>query len=98
MYDYFFHEWVEKDLLNLDGSAKKLFLKILEKIRKNPEIWKNLWNVWWIDLTWFKKIYFDWKKKRVVYKVNDKKVCIYVISVWKREKMEVYKKAFLRKN
>ena len=96
MYDYKFYKWVEKELLKLDWKLQKLFLKALNKIRKNPKIWKNLWNKAWNNLTWLKKIYFSWKKMRMVYKIEDDKLVILIVSVWKREKMEVYKKAGLR--
>lgn len=92
-----FHKEVEKDLKKLDNSSRELFVKTITKIRNSPELWKDLWNKGWIDLSGYKKMYFDGKKKRIVYKVQEKEIIVYVISVWKREDMDVYREAFKRK-
>jgi mRNA interferase RelE/StbE len=55
-----------------------------------------LWNKLWINLCWFKKIYFANKKYRIVYKIIKEEITIYIISIWKREDMKVYKDAYNR--
>ena len=97
MYKAIFHKDVEKDLSKLDHGSRALFLKTLAKILHSPELWKDLWNKGWIDLSGYKKMYFDGKKKRIVYKVQEQEIIVYVISVGKREDMDVYREAFKRK-
>ncbi|OIP53573.1 hypothetical protein AUK10_02280 [Candidatus Gracilibacteria bacterium CG2_30_37_12] len=97
MYSVKFHKEVEKDLEKLDATSRILFTKTLGKILQSPELGKDLRNTGGIDLSGYKKMYFDGKKKRIVYKVKEKEVIVYIISVGKREKMDVYKEAFKRK-
>lgn len=97
MYSVKFHKEVEEDLEKLDKTSRVLFIKTLRKICQSPELWKDLRNTWGIDLSGYKKMYFDGKKKRIVYKIQEQEVIVYVISVGKREKMDVYKEAFKRK-
>lgn len=97
MYSVKFYKEVEKDLEKLDKTSRELFIKTFRKICQSPELWKDLRNTWGIDLSRYKKIYFDGKKKRIVYKIQEQEVIVYVISVGKREKMDVYKEAFKRK-
>jgi mRNA interferase RelE/StbE len=49
-----------------------------------------------IDLSGLRKIYIDNKKVRIVYKIIEDKIKIFVVAVGKREDMEVYKKASSR--
>jgi mRNA interferase RelE/StbE len=46
-----------------------------------------------MDLTGFRKVYVDNKRVRIVYKIIDKKLQIFIVTVGKRDDMEVYKKA-----
>lgn len=96
MYKIKFHKDIRIDLKKLDKSVLTLFEKALKKIWKSPELWKELWNKQGIDLSWYKKIYFASKKYRIVYKIDNNQIKIYVVSVWKRENMNVYKQAFER--
>jgi mRNA-degrading endonuclease RelE of RelBE toxin-antitoxin system len=41
-------------------------------------------------------MYFWNKKYRIVYNINNNDVIIYIISIWKRENMKVYKDAHSR--
>ena len=80
------------DTKKLDKTVQSQIFKKLQKISKNPKIWKDLsWN-----LTWYKKVYVDKKKIRIIYKVIDDKIEILVIAIWKRENKRVYKSAFNR--
>lgn len=96
MYKLKLHKNIEKDLKKLDKSILILFEKKLKQILKSPELWIKLWNKNGLDLTWYNKIYFANKKYRIVYKIENKEICIYVVSVWKRENMKVYKTALER--
>jgi len=95
-YKVLFHKNIEKDLRKLDKSILIFFEKKLKQIIKNPKIWIDLWNKLWIDLSWFKKVYFANKKYRIVYKIEKEKILVYIISVWKRENLKVYKEAYRR--
>jgi len=96
MYNLSFHKLVNWDLAKLGQSVKIKVFKKLNQIIKNPEIWKDLWNRWWLDLAWYKKVYVDNKKIRIVYKIIDDKIEVLVITIWKREDKKVYKEAFRR--
>lgn len=96
MYKLKFHPLIKKDLQKLDKQSQILLTKKLKQVLFSPELWKDLWNIANINLTWYKKIYFNSKKMRIVYKVQNHELIIYVISVWKRDNMEVYKKALER--
>ena len=96
MYKLKLHKNIEKDLRKIDNSILILFEKKLKQILKSPELGIKLWNKNWLDLTWYHKIYFANKKYRIVYKIEEKEIYIYVVSVWKREKMKVYKTALER--
>lgn len=92
MFKIIFHPEVDSDLKNFDQNFKNLIFKKLEKIKNNPEIWKDLWNKNWMDLSGLKKVYLDRKKIRIVYQILNEKLIIFIVWIWKREKMEIYKK------
>jgi len=96
MYDFKFYEEAEKDLKKLNNSVKKLFVKKLTQIIKNPEIGKNLGNKNNLNLAGLKKVYFDNKKYRIVYEIKDKEIIIHIIAIGKRDDMKVYKQANIR--
>ncbi len=97
MFDYKFHVEAQKELKKLDNSIQKLFVKSLKKILENPNIGIELGNKYGMDLTGYKKLYFDKKRYKIVYKVVEQEILIYIIAVGKRDKMDVYKKASERK-
>ena len=93
MYELKFHPEAKKDLESLDGRRQQLFLKTLKKILKSPQLGEQLGNKANLDLRGFRKIYFDNKKARIVYKVVDDELILFIIAIGKRDDMEVYKKA-----
>ncbi len=94
MYNIKYEAKVENDLKKIDQSLRIQIFKKIEKISINPEIWDNLtWN-----LVWYKKVYVNSKKIRIVYKIIDDKIEILIIVIGKRENEKVYKDAFKRIN
>lgn len=93
MYTIRFHEDVKKDLKILGQSITALVLKKLQKIAQNPLIGDALGNKANNNLAGFRKVYVDNKRVRVVYKIIDDKIEIFVVAIGKRDSMEVYKKA-----
>ena len=92
MYNIKYEAKVENDLKKIDQSLRIQIFKKIEKISINPEIWDNLtWN-----LVWYKKVYVNNKKIRIVYKIIDDKIEILIIVIGKRENEKVYKDAFKR--
>lgn len=73
-----------------------MVFKKLKKIAQNPIIGIDLGNKAKMNLTGYKKVYVDKKKVRIVYKIVEDKVVVYVIAVGKRNDMEVYEKALGR--
>jgi mRNA-degrading endonuclease RelE of RelBE toxin-antitoxin system len=47
-------------------------------------------------LVWYKKVYVNNKKIRIIYKVIDEKIEVLVIAIWKRENKKVYDDALKR--
>lgn len=95
-YNIEFHTEAKKELDNMDGRERILVLKQINKIGANPLIGKELGNKAGLDLTGFKKIYVDDRKIRIVYKVIQDQLIIYIVSIGKRENLDVYKRAFDR--
>ena len=93
MYDFKFHVEAEKELGKLNKSVQVLFTKTLKKILKSPELGIDLGNKNNLDLSGCKKMYFDNKRYRIVYKIIDDEVMIYLIAIGKRDKMDVYRNA-----
>lgn len=82
------------DFNSLDGSVKKLILKQLVKLERNPKYGDPLGNKAGINLEGYFKLYADKKQIRVIYEVIDH--VIKIISIDKREDMEVYRIALKR--
>jgi mRNA interferase RelE/StbE len=96
MHSIEYHEDINNDFKELDHSTTLLVLKKINKIAENPIIGKNLGNKANSNLSGFKKVYVDNKRVRIVYKIIDSKITIFVIAIGKRDDMAVYKKAALR--
>jgi mRNA interferase RelE/StbE len=88
-----FHEDVKKDLKTLGHSTTALVLKKLQKIAQDPLIGDELGNKANNNLAGFRKVYVENKRVRIVYKIINDKIEIFVVAVGKRDDMEVYKKA-----
>jgi len=93
MYNIVYHEKVEQDLKKLGNRVAVLVLKKIEKLALNPEIGQDLGNKNNLNLSGFKKIYVDNKKIRIVYKIIDDKIEVFIVAIGKRDDMEVYKLA-----
>jgi mRNA interferase RelE/StbE len=93
MYHIDYHEDVKKDFKELGHSITILALKKIEQIAKNPELGKELGNKANLNLSGFRKVYIDNKRVRIVYKIIENKITIFVVAVGKRDDMKVYKKA-----
>lgn len=93
MYAIEFHEDVSKDLKELGNSTTALVFKKLLKIAQNPLIGDDLGNKANNNLAGLRKVYVDNKRVRIVYKIIEDKIEVFVIAVGKRDGMEVYKKA-----
>lgn len=96
MYSVEYHPQLEQDLKELGHRTTQLVFKKLKKIAQNPIIGVDLGNKANMNLTGYKKVYVDKKKVRIVYKIIEEKIVIYVIAVGKRSDMEVYEKASKR--
>ena len=93
MYTIEYHQSVKDDLKNLGHVTALLVLKKIEKIAKNPMLGVELGNKANMDLSGYRKVYVDKKRVRIVYKIIDKKLQIFIVAAGKRDDMEVYQKA-----
>ena len=82
-------EDAKQDFKSLEGSQRKLVLKQLLKLEKNPYYGKPLGNKLGLDLTGYYKLYADKKKIRIIYTLETDTVKI--IAIDKREDLKVYK-------
>jgi len=83
-----------EDFKQLDGSQRKVVLKQLVKLERDPGYGKALGKKAGIDLTGFYKLYADKKRIRIVYTLEND--IIKIIAIDKREDMEVYRIAAKR--
>jgi mRNA interferase RelE/StbE len=97
MYELKYHPLIEEDLKQLNNSVRIEVFKKLEKVKKSPEIGKPLGNKNGLNLTGLKKVYVAKKQIRIVYEIVDKILVIKVITIGKRENMEVYTEAQRRR-
>lgn len=93
MYSIEYHPDLEQDFKELGHSISILVFKKLKKIAENPIIGVELGNKANMNLAGFKKVYVDKKRVRIVYKIIEDRVVVYVVAVGKRDDMEVYQKA-----
>ena len=98
IYSIDYHIEVEKDFKELGHSTTQIALKKIKKIAQNPAIGDDLGNKANLNLSGLKKVYVDNKRIRIVYKIIENKIQIFVITVGKRDDMDVYKKASSRIN
>ncbi len=82
------------DFNRLDGSVKKQVLKQFVKLERNPKYGAPLGNKAGINLEGYFKLYADKKRIRIIYEEIDH--VIKVITIDKREDMEVYRIALKR--
>jgi mRNA interferase RelE/StbE len=87
MYTVEFHEDVKKDLKELGHSTTALVLKKIQKISQNPLVGNELGNKANNNLVGFRKVYVENKRVRIVYKIIDDKIEIFIV-----DDMEVYRK------
>ncbi len=89
-YKIVFHEEAVKDLDNLDNSLKIFVLMQIKKLSENPELGDYLGNKAGMNLTGFRKLYLLKKKLRIVYKIVESELVVFIIAISKRDIGEVY--------
>ncbi|ROL56193.1 type II toxin-antitoxin system RelE/ParE family toxin [Bacteroidetes/Chlorobi group bacterium ChocPot_Mid] len=92
-YKIIFHPEAKKELEDLDGSVRIKVLKQIKKLKEKPELGDGLGNKAGIDLSGYRKMYADNKRVRIVYKILEEIIVVYIISIARREDMLVYVKA-----
>lgn len=97
MYEIKYHPLIEEDLKQLNNSVRIEVFKKLEQVKNSPELGKPLGNKNGLNLTGLKKVYVAKKQVRIVYEIVDNILVVKVVSIGKREGMEVYKEAEKRR-
>lgn len=90
------HPLVEEDLKAFDRSVVMLILKKLAQLQNAPLQGQPLGNKNNLDLTGYYKTYVSKKQIRIVYKIVNDELVVYIVTIGKREEMEVYKEALKR--
>lgn len=98
MYEIKYHPLIEEDLSKLNNSIRIEVFKKLKKIQISPEIGQLLGNKNNMDLTGLRKVYVAKKQVRIVYEIIDNILVVKIISIGRREDMEVYKQAEKKKS
>ena len=88
---------INKDFKCLSKTQIGLVFKQLKKLQTSPELGKLLGNQSGYDLSGYRKMYVDKKKIRIVYSIVEEIITVEVIAVGKRDDMEVYQKAAIRR-
>jgi mRNA interferase RelE/StbE len=97
MYAIKTHPLVEEDLIkSFDHSLVLLIFKKLAQLQHSPLLGQPLGNKNHLDLSGYYKTYVAKKQIRIVYKIVENELVVYVVTVGKREEMEVYKEAVKR--
>ncbi|MBM2817135.1 MAG: hypothetical protein HW421_3897 [Ignavibacteria bacterium] len=89
-YNIIFHCEAKKELDELDGSIRIIVLKLLKKIAEKPELGEPLGSKAGMDLTGYRKIYANKKKIRIVYKIIENELIVYIIAIGTRDKEIVF--------
>jgi mRNA interferase RelE/StbE len=97
-YRILFHPEAKKELDFLDGSTRLLVLKQINKLTISPELGDALGNIAGMDLSGYRKMYVNKKKIRIVYKIIEKRIEVFIIAISNREKSKVYELASKRKS
>ena len=92
-YEIKFHPEALKEFCALDGSIKKLVKKQLDKLKTSPLLGEELGNKNGYDLSGYRKMYVSKKQIRIVYSVEENVLRVNIITIGKREGMEVYQTA-----
>lgn len=92
-YSLEFDERAFKEWQKLGASIRSQFKKKLEKVLENPHIENNRLHG---DLNGCYKIKLRSSGYRLVYKVEDETVVVFVLAVGKRDKNQAYDNAGLR--
>ena len=96
-YEVLFHPEAKKEFEQLDGSVRKVVLKQLLKLQESPHLGETLGNKAGLDLTGYRKMYAYKKKIRIVYRIHEGRLLIFIMAVGDREDMAVYRDAYRRK-
>lgn len=89
-YKIVFHEAAVKDLEQIDNSVRILVIKQLKKLQDNPYLGIELGNKGGMNLVGYRKLYVMKKKIRIVYKIIEKKLVVFIVTIAKRDKGEAY--------
>jgi len=84
------------DFGQLDGSIKKLVAKQLKALEMNPFKGEALGNKAGIDLTGYYKLYVCKKQVRIIYRIENHELIVYVVCIGRRDDMEVYRSTLER--
>lgn len=93
LYQILYHPLAWEELNNLEGGQKKKVLKQIQKLGNSPELGKPLRSLQGNDLSNCLKMYADDKRIRVVYRIGEGTLTVFIIAIGKRDDFEVYKDA-----
>lgn len=98
IYEIVFHPEAWEDLKKLDNSVKIKVLKQIKKLSLLPELGEKLGKKYGLNLTGFRKLYVNKKQIRIVYRVDENIIQVFIIGIGKHESSEIYIKSAERIN
>ena len=81
----------KEDFESLNKSIKKLTCTQFDKLKKSPQLGEPLGNKLGMDLTGFRKLYFNKKRHRIVYTIEEEEKKVTIYGIGKRNEMEAYR-------
>lgn len=84
-------DFAVEDFEVLDGDVQRQAIKQFEKLKRSPQLGKDLGHKMGVDLTGYRALYFYKKQYRIVYKILEDRKEVEIWGIGKREAGKVYK-------
>ena len=84
-------DFAVEDFAALDGDVQRQANKQFEKLKRNPELGKDLGHKMGIDLTGYRALHFYRNQYRIIYKILGDQREVEVWGIGKRESGRVYR-------
>ena len=91
MYKVTLRDVAVEDFEALDGSIQQQALKQFEKLKRSPELGKELGHKMGVDLTGYRALHFYKNKYRIVYRILEEEQEVEIWGIGVREAGKTYR-------
>ncbi len=91
MYKVTLRDVAARDFEALDGSIQQQALKQFEKLKRSPELGKELGHKMGVDLTGYRALHFYKNKYRIVYRILEEEQEVEIWGIGVREAGKTYR-------